>query len=484
METKKSSFKGGYAFKGFQGYSVENLEAIRMPEIVSYPLYDTVVIGEALVSKGDSVKAGQLLWQNDELQGSPVLATINGTVESVKPTVWNGRKIPVITVKSDGTETWTPVKGISDDITSLEAADIEEALYFAGVASLGRDGIPTRFNTSPLKGNNVEHLIISHCEDDVYNADLSVLLTEERFDDFNTGLLVLKKIMPNARLHMAINRQNTEWCSRFSASPFDELVLVKPKYPQGMDELVTETVTGQKIPALCTPANAWTIVLDVQAILHVFDAVKSGKPLVERIISLAGPGFSNRSHVKVRMGTSFEQIIQGRTEKGENRYILNSAMTGATISDLSYPVEPSCSVMVALKEERVGEIMLWTKPGFRKHSIMNTMANSIIPLGKVNNTNMNGEERACLSCGNCYNVCPAGLYPTQLFKYVERDKVDEVVMRYGIFKCIDCNLCTYVCTAKIPLAEFLKEGKAKLIEDGYASVKEIVRAYGLKETES
>lgn len=483
METKKKTFKGGFAFKGFQGYPLDNLETIGMPEAVRYPLRDTTVLTEALVTKGDSVKAGQLLWQNDEITGSPVIATINGTVESVKPALWMGVKIPVITVKSDGTDDWTPVKGITDDLTSLEAADIEEALYFAGVASLGRDGIPTRFKTSSLSGNNVKHLIISHCEDDVYTADLGVLLAGNRLNDFNEGLILLKKIMPEARVTMVINGKNKEWIDKLSSSPFDEMVQVKPKYPQGMDELVTEAVTGKKIPSGCTPANASAIVLDVQAVLHSLDAVKNGKPLIETIVTMAGPGFANRSHVKVRIGTSYEQIVAGRVEEGENRYILNSAMTGTALTDLTYPVESDCSILIALKEERVGEIMLWTKPGFRKHSIMHTMANSLVPLGKINNTNMNGEERACLSCGNCYNVCPAGLYPTQLFKYVERDKVDETVMRYGIFKCIDCNLCTYVCTAKIPLANFIKEGKAKLMEDGYASDKEILSAYGLKETE-
>jgi len=483
MEIKKKTFKGGFAFKGFQGYPLNNLESIGMPETVRYPLRDTIALSEALVSKGDTVKAGQLLWQNDDVAGSPVIATINGTVESVKPTVWEGRKIPVITVKSDGTEDWTPVKGRTEDVLSLDAADIEEALYFAGAASPGRDGIPTRFNTSPVKGEDVKYLIVNHCEDDVYNTDLSVLLSEDRLADFYDGLTLLKKIMPGARLHMAISRKNKSWIAKLSTGPFDEMVQVVPKYPQGMDEVITEAVTGQRIPAECTPANASAIVLQVQDVLHVFDAVKLGKPLIEKIVTFAGPGFSNLSAVKVRVGTSFEQIVQGRTNEAENRYIINSTMTGSAIMDMKKPLESDCNTIIALEEGRVGELMGWIAPGFRKHSIMNTMANSIVPLGKTNNTNMTGEERACLSCGNCYNVCPAGLYPTQLFKYVERDKVDETLMRYGIFKCIDCNLCTYVCTAKIPLAKFIKEGKTRLFEDGYASKKEIVSAYGLKETE-
>ena len=483
METKKKTFKGGFAFKGFQGNPLSGLDVVGLPEIVRYPLKDTSGLNEALVSKGDAVKAGQLLWQNDEIMGSPVIATINGTVESVKPTLWNGKKIPVITVKSDGTEGWTPVKGVTDDLSVLDAANIEETLYFAGVASLGSDGIPTRFNTSKIKSNDVQYLIIKHCEDDVYNQDLSVLLGDDRLKDFNDGITILKKVMPKAKSILAINKKNTQWVRTLSSSPFDEVVLVNPKYPQGQDEILTETVLGKKIPSGCTPANAGAIILDVQTVLHVFDAVKNGKPLVEKIVTIAGSGFTNRSSVKIRVGTSYDQIAQGRAADGENRYIVNSAMTGRAVGDLTMPIESDCNILIALVEGRIGEFMGWIAPGFRKHSIMNTMANTIVPLAKTNNTNMTGEERACLSCGNCYNVCPAGLYPTQLFKYVERDKVDETVMKYGIFKCIDCNLCTYVCTAKIPLANFIKEGKAKLFEDGYATQKEITSAYGLNELE-
>lgn len=473
MKTTKKTFKGGFVFKRFPGHPETSVEAVGLPETVMYPLRDAESLNEALVAKGDKVKAGQLLWRNDDLPGSPVIATVNGLVEKIKPIKWNGSKIPVITVKPDGTEDWIPLS---------DSTDIEEILYLSGTASLGNEGIPTGFNTSPLKPEDVEHLIISHCEDDVYNTDLSVLIGD-RIDDFYEGLLLLKKVLPGALLHMAINRKNSEWIGKLSTGPFDEMVLVKPKYPQGMDQFLVETVIGKKIPGKCSAANAGAVVLGVQDVLHVFDAVKKGKPLLDRVVALAGPGFSNRSYVKVRIGTPYDQIVKGRIGSGEIRCILNSAMNGRAVEYMNKPIGPECDILVALEENRAGEVFSFAKPGFRKHSMMYTMANAFLPFTKNNDTNLNGEERACLSCGNCYNLCPAGLYPTQLYKYVERDKVDEVPMRYGIFRCFDCNLCTYGCTAKIPLADWIGKGKEMLIEEGYTTGKEIVAAYGLKETE-
>ena len=58
------------------------------------------------------------------------------------------------------------------------------------------------------------------------------------------------------------------------------------------------------------------------------------------------------------------------------------------------------------------------------------------------------------------------IIPHLLFHYVENDVIDETLLKYKIFNCIECNLCSYVCPSKIPLAQFIKEGKARLIDEG------------------
>jgi Na+-translocating ferredoxin:NAD+ oxidoreductase RnfC subunit len=81
-------------------------------------------------------------------------------------------------------------------------------------------------------------------------------------------------------------------------------------------------------------------------------------------------------------------------------------------------------------------------------------------------TNLHGEHRPCIACTYCDGVCPAGILPHLLHRYVQREVIDETLLRLGIFDCIDCNLCTYVCTSKIPLAALMREGKEKLVAEG------------------
>jgi Na+-translocating ferredoxin:NAD+ oxidoreductase RnfC subunit len=103
-----------------------------------------------------------------------------------------------------------------------------------------------------------------------------------------------------------------------------------------------------------------------------------------------------------------------------------------------------------------------------------------MPLRKKIDTNIHGEERACLSCSFCAEVCPVGILPNLLHRYVQRDIIDESLLRFGIFKCIDCNLCTYVCPSKIPVSSLLKKGKELLIEEGISDAEKIKGEFTLK----
>jgi Na+-translocating ferredoxin:NAD+ oxidoreductase RnfC subunit len=107
------------------------------------------------------------------------------------------------------------------------------------------------------------------------------------------------------------------------------------------------------------------------------------------------------------------------------------------------------------------------QPGFRADSAIRAFVSTVLPLKKRIDTNIKGEKRACISCGLCNECCPRGLYPNILHRYVERNKFDEPLVQFGIFDCLDCNLCTYVCPSKIPVAALLKQGKAKLAEEGF-----------------
>ena len=153
-------------------------------------------------------------------------------------------------------------------------------------------------------------------------------------------------------------------------------------------------------------------------------------------------------------------------EEGTYRYVCNSLLTGPTVSDTQLPVTRTCTSVYAIKEARTTELFSFASPGFTKDSYSNTFPSFLPPFRKQLDTNIHGEVRACLSCSFCVDACPVRILPNLIHRYVERDLVEENLQELGIFRCIDCNLCTYVCPSKIPVADLIKKGRAMLRNDG------------------
>ena len=66
----------------------------------------------------------------------------------------------------------------------------------------------------------------------------------------------------------------------------------------------------------------------------------------------------------------------------------------------------------------------------------------------------------CINCGRCAEVCPWGLRPADLFKWLERGEAAEARSQ-GLEACTECGCCAFVCPARIPLVQGLREGKRK-----------------------
>ncbi|MEW5814923.1 MAG: 4Fe-4S dicluster domain-containing protein, partial [Spirochaetota bacterium] len=388
-------------------------------------------------------------------------------------------------ISSNGTSDWQPLIGYSAEWQNLLSEKIEELLYLSGVTSLDQGGIPTRFGSSIIYPAEVENVVIRETESDVYSPSPALLLDGERLSFFTEGLKILKKIMPKAEYHIVLSRRRKTVMSRIEENlrPDEavKLYFVKPKYPQHMDEVIVPTILKGKFPYGFSAANIGVTVLSFQTVLHVYEAIAEGKPLIERIIALGGPGFCDNPHVKVRLGTPFSEIIKGKiTAEKELRFIHNSTNTGPAIQDLSIPVTKESTALIALHERKTGEVLSFARPGFKKDSFSNTFLSRFLPFKRDAHTNIRGERRACLSCTFCADICPTGLMPNVLHPYIERKIIDETLNRYKIFDCIDCNLCTYVCPSKIPVAKLLHDGKEQLRKDGIDNRDKIASLFNLK----
>ena len=470
-------FPRGYEFSNFAGQPQEQVIQIEIPARVTIPLrqgFGNEVA--AVVEPGQKVAAGQIIGRDDEAVSSPVHSSVNGKVVEIEKIDYLDREIGVVVVESSGGADWQRLEGHSANWEDRSAEEIGKLIYLSGAGSLGKAGIPTGFNSSVIAPEEVENVIIRGVGSEVHNLRLDVLLQGERRGHFVEGLRVLKKVMGRARFHLALNRGKKDSVDEVAQLlPADEsisLFTVAPRYPVEYDEVLTPLLLGGEFPYGYAAAGIGVVVLDIQAVLHVYDAVVEGKPLIERTVALCGPGFGETPHVKLRVGSSVEHVVQGKIDVDKDlRLVRNSSLTGESISAWSLPVDRTFSTLVALLEDSEREFAFFMRSGLRKDSYSRTCLSSLFGkrskrLQKDCGTNLRGEHRPCIFCTFCEEVCPVGIIPHLLFHYVEKDVIDETLLRYKIFNCVECNLCSYVCPSKIPIAEYIKDGKARLIAEG------------------
>jgi Na(+)-translocating NADH:ubiquinone oxidoreductase A subunit len=494
MRIHNKTFTGGYRFLGFDGQPE--------PRILSHPLPERIAVAlssgalpamNARVSPGDTVAAGQILAREDNAVCAAVLAPLSGEVDGATTIATPAGPVKALMIRSDGLREWKALSGASQDWATLDARELEDLLYRSGATALSPQGIPTRFASSALGPDEVTDIVVLEAHDEVFNPSLAAILGEREPEgvpdrsgrapqgsaEAARGLAILARIMPRARLHLVFGRPLKDAmcclgraCRELAGAGEAglekvELVQASPKYPMHHESVLLPAVLNRTVPYGSTAAAQGVVIIDVQGLLQVFDAVTKGRPAIERIVALAGTGYARPLHVRVRIGTPVGEVVGEYLDRAvEERLVLNSALSGPVLSDPSTPIDHGFRSILALPEEDQEPILPFAQPGFRQDSYSRTFASLLTPFAKSGDTNIHGEHRPCIACGYCENVCPVRILPYLLHRHIQRDLIDENLVRFEIFKCIDCGLCSYVCTSKIPLAEQIRSGKDRLRAEG------------------
>ena len=477
MKHARKAFRRGYRFASFRGTASSVCTNVSPGADVSVPLKQGYgEPAQPVVKTGDSVRSGTVIAESAGA-GNPIHAPITGSIVRV------GKGTISIAVEESGAaEEFVPISGATSDWGELDATALRKLLYLSGVAGIDIDGIPTEHSSSAISPDEVTSLIVKIVPDDLLNPDPEAIVGNGKFGSFTRGLHIVAKAFPGKRLTVAVADSLKNLATRIEngvTDPNIDVALVASKYPQSNDVVLVKTVTGTEYPYGFRPIHLGVVVLEYQTLLHADEAVSSGKPVISRRLVIAGPSVTEPNHIEVPIGTPITRILSERVVDEPSRVVIDSLMTGGAATDDGV-ISRSTRGIYCVPEARRVEPLGFASPGFTKDSISNTFLSKLLPVKKELNTNLHGERRACLNCSFCVEVCPVGIMPNILHRYVERDMVDENLPPLGILKCIDCNLCTYVCPSKIPLAKIVAEGKSRLIDEGYVNLEDTAAGFTLK----
>ena len=392
-----------------------------------YPLSQHIgAPANPIVKKGDHVLTGQKIAEAAGFVSAPIYATVSGTVKAIEPRrVVTGDNVMSIVIENDGAYDeveYPPVKPL-EEMTREEVVNL---IKEAGVVGMGGAGFPTFIKMSPKEPDKIDYIIANcaECEPYLTSDYRRMLETPELLID---GMRVILSIFPKAQGIFAIEDNKPDCVKLLKELTKDEermsVKAIKTKYPQGAERMLIYAVTGRAINSDMLPADAGCIVDNVDTIVAINQAVREGKPLMHRIVTVTGDAIADPRNFIVRIGTNYAELVEeaGGFKKDPVKIISGGPMMGFGIFDLNVPTTKTASALLCLTKDDVSAM----------------------------------EPTACINCGRCSEACPERLLPGRLSTYAVHGDAESFVKENGM-ECCECGCCSYVCPAKKPLTQTIK----------------------------
>ena len=416
------------------------IKRVFVPKRVVLPLSQhTGSPAEPIVNAGEPVKAFSLIAKATGFVSSPVHASISGKITKISysPTPTSDRALSVF-IESQGDEDQGFKIKDRRDPNGLSAEELISIIKDAGIVGLGGAAFPTHVKLSPPKNKSIDTVILNGAECEPYlTCDQRLMIENPK--EILKGLEIILKVLNAKNAYIAIedNKQSAIYAMEKALSSFVvrnssfeiKLIVLHTKYPQGAEKQIIKSVLNRTVPAGGLPMDVGCVVQNVQTAYVIYEAVYSGKPLIERSITLTGSCLKEPVNIRVRVGTVLKDLVDfiGGFKKEPKKIIMGGPMMGLAQYTMDVPIVKGTSGVLFLSEEEIPQ----------------------------------AKESVCIRCGKCIEVCPMQLSPTTLMYRVKREFFGEA-KELGIAGCFECGACAYECPAKIPLLDYMKYGKARI----------------------
>jgi electron transport complex protein RnfC len=383
-----------------------------------------------LVRPGDRVERGDKIGEAQGHVSVPIHATAAGTVAAVelRPHPSGGLSEAVV-VRLDRNSPQIPRPRLVPRWEGLTPEEVRAAVKEAGVVGLGGAAFPTHVKLNPPEGAPIELLLVNGAECEPYlTSDHRTMV--EHPERVHFGIRVMLQCLGIRRAIIGVEMNKPDAIRALSRTLPDDLDItvqaLRVKYPQGAEKMLIRSVTGREVPSGRLPMHVGVVVQNVGSIAAIAEVFETGYPLIERIVTVTGPGVVRPSNLVIPVGTKIHDVLAfcGGLTADAREVVFGGPMMGASQPDLSAPVLKGTSGIVVLVEGQV--LPRRTYP--------------------------------CISCGYCLDACPVFLNPSQLGKLAQAGRYDAMV-EHHLMDCMLCGSCSYVCPSSIPLAQMFALSK-------------------------
>ena len=436
---KSLSFRGGIHPEYCKDISIrEPLRAAPLPRVAVVPLSQHIGAPNVpVVNKGDEVEEGQVIGESSSFVSSSVHSPIYGKVIDIKK-AFHPALGPTMAVFIERDESKKPRKYEELDAEGFTADEMVEKIKNAGVVGMGGAAFPTQVKLSVPEGKKIDTLIINGAECEPYLTCDHVIMTRKTAEVLKGIEIIINILQPRDTyiaiednkkaaffaLQRAVKESTHKLLSRIN------VVSVKTKYPQGGEKQLIKAIFGKEVPPGKLPLDIGFLVQNVGTAYAIYEAVYFDKPLIERVVTISGDCMHRPGNYVIRVGSTIKDIVEQygiEVHKEPKKIIVGGPMMGFSQPTMESPVLKNTSGILFLSEVSA----------------------------------MDFEEGQCIRCSKCVDVCPVNLSPTDIMRNVKIGNWDNAEEQYAS-DCMECGACTYICPARIPLVQYIKEGKIEI----------------------
>ncbi len=420
------------------------------------------------VKVGDTVKRGQLLFEDRKTPGVRFTAPGAGTVAAVNRGA--RRALQSVVIKLSDAE----FAGETD----AEQMQSFDAFTGKDPAGLGRDevvallvesGLWTAlrgrpFSRTPAPSADAPHSIFVTASDThPLCPDVDVVMAG-REDDFRRGLDAVARLT-EGKTYLCKMAGTAVSAGNAQGITVEEFAGPHPAGTVGLHIHKLDPVFRQK--------TVWH--LGYQDVIAIGELFRTGTLPVERIVSLAGPLVDRPRLLRTRLGASIDDLTAGREllkPEGEMRMLSGSVLLGRDAQgEIHGYLGRYHQQLSALAEPHEREFMRMVMPGMDVYSTVRAFVGAILhqvaPRKFAFDASANGSHRAMVPIGMYERVMPIDVMPTHLLRAL---LVNDTVFaeKLGVLELDeeDVALCSFVCPCKNDYTTALRETLSIIEKEG------------------
>jgi electron transport complex protein RnfC len=408
----------------------------RVPFVESYvmPLGQHIgVPAKPLVRVGQRLVRGEPIAEAGAFVSTWLHSPVTGRVRDIGPHRYiDGSFKPAIEIEADPYATQQLEQRLPPAWDSLDAAQFIQEIQRAGIVGMGGAAFPAHVKYSIPEGQQIHDLLVNGAECEPFLTNDHRLMME-RPDALLRGIEILMVQLGAERAAIGVEANKPDAIevlrSRIDDGSPVEVVALPVKYPQGAEKMLIKAIYDREVPAGQLPRDLGIAVNNVGTLVAIADRFDRGMPLIERVVTVSGPGVTYPANLIVPLGTPVREVLRfcGGLREETREVVMGGPMMGAPIASLDVPVLKGSSGILAFTEQET------RRP----------------------------KEYPCIRCGRCLEACPYFLNPSRLAR-LGKARLFQEMKEFQVMDCVECGACTFACPSSIPIVQLIRTAKDNL----------------------